>query len=84
MQYYKAEMTKFKDFDGMKNIEKKIIYLHGLKWDWQEGKYMTDYMAYREIEIYDEKHLKNWLKKYDGDRLIENLQEALQYFKDIK
>lgn len=82
MEHYRAEKAIFKDFDGMKNLEKKIIYLHGLQWDWQEGKYMTDYMAYREIKIYDAKHLKNWLKKYDGDKIIENLDEVLHYFKN--
>ena len=85
IEKYKAHIFHEEtDFDGLKGIKKKRCFLGRLSWNSMEGDYVISPWDEFDYKINDLKHLNNWVKKYKDEKVIENLEEVIKYFKEIK
>lgn len=73
MTHFKTEIV---EMEG-----KKVLFLTELEWDWQTGNYVTNFYGWRSVKFKNVTHLNNWIKKYQEDYVIDDIDNAINFFK---
>lgn len=73
MTHFKTEIV---EING-----KKTLFLTQLAWDWQTGRYETYWYGWRRFKLKSASHLNNWIKKYQEDYIIDDVETAISFFK---
>ena len=73
MIHFKTEIGEIKG--------KKVLFLTELEWDWQTGNYVTYVYGWRRFELKSKSHFNNWIKKYQEEYVIDDIDNAINFFK---
>ena len=73
MLHFKTEIGEIKG--------KKVLFLTELEWDYQTGNYVTYIYGWRRFELKSKSYLNNWIKKYQEDYVIDDIDNAISFFK---